>query len=362
MSKLKKALLYTTSIEDKSGWIHEQLAGDNRKLSVIWSILLGGYWLVYLIVSFVLVDYAACRIPCLVALGADLVALLFAATVARKAPKLIYPVVYLIKATLLGVGIACALCLPDTKTVTFVAAAILAPMLFADNTLPSILLAVGCVVAYAVAGYLLSPIEIYKWMIFNLILYSVVGISFGHFINKTRFERYVNTESTVKLAELQTRYAYYDQMTGLKNRRSYSETIEQFSKDAPDYCCVVMVDVNGLKEANDLLGHDAGDELIVGTAECLRQGFKKTDDVYRLGGDEFCVITTDEKTDVNECLPYVTQACAAWSGAYINGISVSYGYASTKEFSDLKTLLKTADERMCEYKSAYYESIGKKRR
>ena len=51
-----------------------------------------------------------------------------------------------------------------------------------------------------------------------------------------------------------------------------------------------MSDVNGLKEANDTLGHEAGDELIIGSAECLEKSFEGINTIYRLGGDEFTVI------------------------------------------------------------------------
>ena len=58
------------------------------------------------------------------------------------------------------------------------------------------------------------------------------------------------------------------------------------SKELPVPCTVVMADINGLKEANDTLGHEAGDELIIGSAECLRNGFDGIDAIYRLGDDE----------------------------------------------------------------------------
>ena len=116
----------------------------------------------------------------------------------------------------------------------------------------------------------------------------------GHFINKTRYERYVFAESALQLAELQTRYAYYDQMTGLQNRRAYSEKVEQLSKQLPVPCTLVMADINGLKETNDTLGHEAGDELIIGSAECLRKSFDGIETLYRIGGDVLKKLTTAE--------------------------------------------------------------------
>ncbi len=123
-----------------------------------------------------------------------------------------------------------------------------------------------------------------------------------------------------------------------------------------------MADINGLKEINDSLGHGAGDELIIGAAECLKKGFEGKDTIYRLGGDEFSVILESGKADTEKCLERMKKVCSGWKGKYIDGISISCGTASAEEFSDYDTLVKKADERMYECKEHYYESTGKDRR
>ena len=82
-----------------------------------------------------------------------------------------------------------------------------------------------------------------------------MGIAIGHFVDKERFERHVFAQSAVKLAELQTRYAYYDQLTGLKNRRAYEEEVERLTKEVPKECCIVMVDINGLRKYRTIRRH-----------------------------------------------------------------------------------------------------------
>jgi len=152
------------------------------------------------------------------------------------------------------------------------------------------------------AAVIWSVVEIFFWIVclvmsFNdeifartRVMFSAVGIIIGHIINKTRFERYAFAESAMELAELRNRFAYYDQLTNLQNRRAYSERIKQLETDMPATCCVVTADINGLKQINDTFGHSAGGELIIGAAECLSQCFEGVGEVYRLGGDEFCVI------------------------------------------------------------------------
>jgi diguanylate cyclase (GGDEF)-like protein/PAS domain S-box-containing protein len=86
-------------------------------------------------------------------------------------------------------------------------------------------------------------------------------------------------------AELQ---ATTDPLTGLLNRRG----LEQRLRALPDECAcgVMLVDLDGFKQVNDHLGHDAGDTILVETAERLRATVRHDDLVARLGGDEFAVV------------------------------------------------------------------------
>ena len=59
-----------------------------------------------------------------------------------------------------------------------------------------------------------------------------------------------------------------------------------------------MLDVDGLKQVNDAMGHQAGDALVRQTAEVLRDRLRGTDSVGRLGGDEFAVLLRGSR--VNE--------------------------------------------------------------
>ncbi|MBE7004577.1 MAG: GGDEF domain-containing protein [Ruminococcaceae bacterium] len=81
------------------------------------------------------------------------------------------------------------------------------------------------------------------------------------------------------------RYSYYDAMTGCRNRRALEEFEKQRLDPAKPYG-FVMCDINGLKAANDTLGHEAGDAMIVDVSQSLMKVFG-ADNVYRTGGDEF---------------------------------------------------------------------------
>jgi len=87
------------------------------------------------------------------------------------------------------------------------------------------------------------------------------------------------------------RQAMKDGLTDLYNRRAYEKDLTELSKVSLTSDLVyISMDVNGLKVINDTLGHVAGDELILGSSECMRNVFKPYGKVYRIGGDEFVAI------------------------------------------------------------------------
>lgn len=90
--------------------------------------------------------------------------------------------------------------------------------------------------------------------------------------------------------------AYYDELTGLPNRRLFYDRIQQAINSAERETCqfaVFYLDLDGFKNINDSLGHSAGDLLLKTVARRLRQQVRAKDTVARLGGDEFTIIVTD---------------------------------------------------------------------
>ena len=156
-----------------------------------------------------------------------------------------------------------------------------------------------------------------------------------------------------------------DQDTQLLNRRAFEEEKARLSMSALDENYVyVTVDINGLKTANDTLGHAAGDELILGTADCLRKCFGSYGKIYRIGGDEFAVMLHIGEAQLDELREELEKLVAEWSGERIKQLSVSCGYASTREFpsENFAQLSRISDERMYAAKAEYYRRNGIERR
>ncbi len=93
--------------------------------------------------------------------------------------------------------------------------------------------------------------------------------------------------------------AQYDHLTGLANRRSLHDDIQLFIEDKTkfgDKWYVLFCDLDGFKSVNDTLGHDAGDVLLKGIAQDLKEICTDDMKAYRQGGDEFVVLLKDNNS------------------------------------------------------------------
>lgn len=92
-----------------------------------------------------------------------------------------------------------------------------------------------------------------------------------------------------------------DELTGLSNRRCFDNTLEKEFLRALRYnnkLTLVMFDIDHFKAVNDTYGHPCGDYILKEVANAALQTFRKTDTVFRFGGEEFVVILTE--TDIKQ--------------------------------------------------------------
>ena len=118
----------------------------------------------------------------------------------------------------------------------------------------------------------------------------------------------------------------------------------------------ISLDLNGLKQANDSLGHSAGDELICAASNCMKFAFASYGKIYRIGGDEFVVLIQESVSNLDSILQVFDTTIRDWHGKYSNSISVSYGVvkSSEQDFDSIHSVSKLADERMYQNKKDYY--------
>ncbi len=99
-----------------------------------------------------------------------------------------------------------------------------------------------------------------------------------------------------KLEEKLSHLAYHDPLTGLPNRTLLEKRLGHAfdrSERTGTPVAVLYMDLDGFKEVNDSLGHEAGDRLLVEFARRTEAHFRPADTVARLGGDAFCVLLED---------------------------------------------------------------------
>jgi len=100
-----------------------------------------------------------------------------------------------------------------------------------------------------------------------------------------------------KRADLRLRrLAHYDQLTGLANRSSFTDAAAKAIARAErqkQTLALLMIDLDGFKQINDTLGHEAGDQILQEVGVRMRCTFREYDVVARFGGDEFAIMVTD---------------------------------------------------------------------
>ena len=149
------------------------------------------------------------------------------------------------------------------------------------------------------------------------------------------------------------RMAYLDMMTGLGNRAAFNRETEGYAAFSGPIG-YIMIDANNLKETNDSLGHQKGDELLICVADCIKKAAGTIGRCYRIGGDEF-VITLESRTEqeTEACMRRLQKELSEANESSELRISAAVGCAWTDEKEkNLEKLLQKADAAMYTYKAS----------
>lgn len=155
-----------------------------------------------------------------------------------------------------------------------------------------------------------------------------------------------------------------DPLSGLYNRRAYDKAINTFNRSNCKDVTVAIIDLNGLKAANDKLGHAEGDKLIKEASKVLDKVFSPYGNVYKIGGDEFAALLDKNVPTVDELRRLLDNEISSHNQEHSQKLALAIGFANHDEFSDnsILGLIKHADERMYEDKQNYYSKQGINRR
>ena len=141
-------------------------------------------------------------------------------------------------------------------------------------------------------------------------------------------------------------HAYSDALTRLKNRRAFSEALNERIRTGPagESFALALLDIDLFKMINDSLGHAAGDQVLTELALLMQRVFRDQDLLFRIGGEEFAVILP--KASPEQALGAIERLCQAlrehaWS---IAAVTVSAGIANQQPGDGSDSLYRRADD------------------
>ena len=157
-----------------------------------------------------------------------------------------------------------------------------------------------------------------------------------------------------------------DALTGLANRAYLMAAIEREVERGTRYgrgFCLLMADLDNLKEVNDSYGHRAGDRALAGVADVIRGGVRRIDTTARLGGDEFVVLLPEtDPTGAFVVAEKIRQGVSSMAQIERDGpihVSVSIGLVAWPgDGGTLDALMEAVDEAMYAAKQRGKNRIG----
>lgn len=147
------------------------------------------------------------------------------------------------------------------------------------------------------------------------------------------------------------RLSYHDLLTNALNRNAFMDVLSQFRPGQYASAGIIYIDINGMKEINDFYGHHQGDKILITTVAKVFNLFKP-DELFRIGGDEFVIITYDlTETDFYEKFNLLRNIFCEKTNL---PFSIATGSCWVKYPSDLNSLLQQADSAMYTDKKKFY--------
>lgn len=161
---------------------------------------------------------------------------------------------------------------------------------------------------------------------------------------------------THNLLEKLEKLSVTDELTKLKNRKSYNDKLQELYREYRRYknvFCVLIFDIDYFKQVNDNYGHDVGDKVLIKVAQIADANIRQTDHIFRYGGEEFVVLLphTNKKSGI-EIAEKIRKAIEARVDTVKpQTITVSIGITEVIMKDSIEDVFKRADEALYQAKA-----------
>ncbi|WP_028838384.1 GGDEF domain-containing protein [Thermomonas fusca] len=206
-----------------------------------------------------------------------------------------------------------------------------------------------------------SPLQV---DLYNLSMIAVVLPAFALVTARLSALRKKLRDQRAQLADALAaveRLAVSDELTGLPNRRAMLETLATNTRHARRGLLpvtIAMVDLDHFKRINDTLGHPAGDAVLVGFAELVRQLLREGDVLGRWGGEEFLLVLPGATAAQAQQVLWRLQAAVRDQLLAGQPVTFSVGVAAHRGSESAETLLSRADAALYEAKHAGRDCVA----
>jgi diguanylate cyclase (GGDEF)-like protein len=165
-------------------------------------------------------------------------------------------------------------------------------------------------------------------------------------------------QAVLQLRELQEQLhhqAFHDPLTDLANRSLFTNQVKDALAQESRELAILFIDADDFKTFNDSFGHFAGDELLAGIADRLRESLRPFDAIARLGGDEFAVMVDTTDRAAVGAIAVAERIMKAFeqpvpAGSELVSVHLSIGIATTRDSQNADELIRNADLAMYQAK------------
>lgn len=346
---IASVLLRAGLTPEEYGRIQKDVQEENRKSLLTFSGITVVFLLIMFLLSFVSEDVEVNR---WVYLSVMLVtAAMFAVAYFNKPEKngVLLLVIYAFVILLFSFGIVLGtVTRPDEQTVTFVALLLTVPLLFTDRPIRMVVCIFLAIVSFIITATFVKEDYVLVADVIDVTVFGTISAIICTYMMSLKYQRFSYARKVSILSET-------DLLTGLRNRNSYEQQLKAYSSMDNQVLGCIYVDVNGLHELNNTKGHAAGDKMLQFVGKTLQSAFGEKA-AFRIGGDEFVVLVSDEEeVGIQGKIEHIQALVEAES----YHVSIGYSLGNT---TDISRLVSTAEEHMYAAKRRFYQQSGIDRR